>query len=140
MNDTTRLHTRFLRTSALPALLAAILSLTAVSSSVSATQKNEQRVIEVVTKRYAFEPAVIEVFEGEPVVLMVKSADGPHGFAVAKLKIDKEIPRGPEVVKIAFTPKEAGEFPILCSVLCGEGHLEMKGTLTVVARAKEPTR
>jgi cytochrome c oxidase subunit II len=120
------------------AALAGALTLAAVSSPAIATQATEPRTIQVVTKRFAFEPAVIEVVEGEKVVLLVSSADGPHGFAIAKLRIDKEVPRGPEVVKIELTPKEVGEFPILCSVLCGEGHLEMKGTLTVVARKGAP--
>jgi heme/copper-type cytochrome/quinol oxidase subunit 2 len=37
-------------------------------------------------------------------------------------------------VNIDFTPETAGEFPILCTEYCGEGHDQMKGVLVVKAR------
>ncbi len=100
-----------------------------------ARQAAQPRVIEVVAKRYAFEPAVVEVVVGEPVRLLVTSADGVHGFQVKQFKIGKEIPRGAEAVAIDFTPDMAGRYPILCSEYCGDGHGDMKGTLVVAARA-----
>jgi cytochrome c oxidase subunit 2 len=86
----------------------------------------EPRVIEVVAKRYAFEPAQIDAAVGERLRLMVVSADGVHGV---------EIPRGTTPVAIEFTPTEAGQFPILCSEYCGDGHADMKGMLVVTAQA-----
>ena len=56
--------------------------------------QDEPRTIEVVAKRFEFEPARIEVTEGERVRLVVKSADGVHGFAVKEFKVDNTIPRG----------------------------------------------
>ncbi|MEQ1574056.1 MAG: cupredoxin domain-containing protein [Vicinamibacterales bacterium] len=103
--------------------------------SAEARQAAEPRVIEVVAKRYSFEPAIIEVTEGEPIRLLVKSGDGVHGFQVKQFKIGKEIPRGTEAVVIDFTPNVAGRFPILCSEYCGDGHDDMRGTLVVAARA-----
>jgi cytochrome c oxidase subunit 2 len=113
---------------------ALLLGLVSSNSPHAAGQTLEPRVIEVVAKRFAFEPDVIEVAVGEPVRLLVRSADGPHGFQVKKFKIGKEIPRGGEPVTIDFTPNAAGRFPILCSEYCGDGHEEMKGTLVVAAR------
>lgn len=92
------------------------------------------RVIEVVAKRFAFEPSRIEVAEGETVRLLVRSADGVHGFGIRKFKVAEEIPRGGEPVMIEFTAAAAGEFEILCSEYCGKGHEEMKARLVVVAR------
>lgn len=100
-----------------------------------ALQSPEPRVIEVVAKDYTFEPSEIEVAEGEPVRLVVKSGDGLHGFEIKRFKISKEIPRGGDPVVIEFTPHEAGRFPILCSVYCGDGHDDMEGALVVTARA-----
>lgn len=94
----------------------------------------EPRVIEVVARRFAFEPAEIEVVAGETVRLLVRSADGPHGFEIRPLKVKKEIPRGNTPVAIEFTPSSPGRFPIACSEYCGQGHDDMKGTLVVVAR------
>lgn len=121
---------------ALRALVAAAtvgLLLTLPGHAVTAVAQGP-RVIEVVAKRFAFEPAVIEVTAGEPVRLMVTSADGVHGLAIKKFKVSKEIPRGTKPVVIDFTPKEPGRYPILCSEYCGDGHDDMMGTLVVLAK------
>lgn len=97
-------------------------------------QPDSPRVIEVVAKRYAFEPARIEVTEGEAVRLAVRSADGVHGFGIKKFKLSEEIPRGGRPVTIEFTATASGEFAIVCSEYCGKGHEDMKGTLIVRPR------
>lgn len=93
----------------------------------------EPRVIRVIAKDYTFEPSQIEVALGEPVRLVVVSGDGLHGFEIKRFKISKEIPRGGDPVVIEFTPREAGRFPILCSVYCGDSHDDMEGALVVTA-------
>ena len=98
-------------------------------------QAAEPRTIEVVAKRYSFEPATIDAVEGERLRILVKSGDGLHGFEIKKFKVSKEIPRGGEPVVIEFTASEPGTFPILCSVFCGDRHGDMKGTLVVTAAA-----
>jgi cytochrome c oxidase subunit 2 len=130
----------FQRSRPVAGLLAAVACLlggiaTAASSS---RQAAEPRVIEVIAKRYAFEPADIEVMEGERVRLSVLSGDGLHGFEIKQFQISKEIPRGKTPVTIDFTAHTAGRFPILCSIFCGDGHPDMKGTLVVTARAAQP--
>jgi cytochrome c oxidase subunit 2 len=94
----------------------------------------EPRVIDVVAKRFVFEPAEIEVTVGERVRLAVRTADGVHGVEIKKFKVSKEIPRGAAPVMIEFTATEAGRFPIVCSEYCGDGHDDMKGALVVKAR------
>ena len=100
-------------------------------------QTPEPRVVEVVARRFAFEPADITVAVGERVVLMVRSADGVHGLEIKRFKVKKEVPRGGDPVSIEFTASEAGRFPILCSEYCGQDHDKMKGTLVVTAEAVE---
>ena len=107
---------------------------TASFDSRPAAVQAEPRVIEVVAKRFAFEPARIEVKEGERVQLVVKSADGVHGIEIKKFKVNKKIPRGGEPVTIEFVATAAGEYPVVCSEYCGKDHDDMKGTLVVVAR------
>lgn len=119
-------------------LLAAItiVSVPQASRAPSATQGSpEPRVIEVVAKRYAFEPPEIEVAEGERVRLVVRSSDGLHGIEIKQFRIAKELPRGKDPVIIELTADAVGRFPILCSVYCGDGHDDMKGALIVYARA-----
>jgi cytochrome c oxidase subunit II len=90
-------------------------------------------VIEVIARRYAFEPAEIQVAVGEAVRLMVSSGDGLHGIEIKELRVKKELERGAKPVAIDLKPDTAGRFPILCSEYCGEGHGDMKGALIVVA-------
>ena len=97
-------------------------------------QQAEPRVIEVVARKFAFEPSRIEVTEGETVRLVVRSADGMHGISIKKFKVSEEVPRGSEPVTIEFTASAAGEFEIACSEFCGKGHEDMRGKLIVRAR------
>jgi cytochrome c oxidase subunit 2 len=110
-------------------------SQTRLRVSASAVQASEPRTIEVMVRRFTFEPAEIEAVEGERLRILVRSGDGLHGFEIKKFKVSKEVPRGGEPVVIEFTASEQGTFPILCSVFCGDGHGDMKGTLVVSARS-----
>jgi len=99
-------------------------------------QTTEPRVIEVVAKRFEVVPSTIEVTQGETVRVVVTSGDGFHGIGIEQFDVSEEIPRG-ETVTIEFTPDVAGEFPILCTEYCGDGHEDMKGLLIVKAREVE---
>jgi cytochrome c oxidase subunit 2 len=99
-------------------------------------RQSEPRVVEVVARKFAFDPPRIEVTEGETVRLMVRSADGVHGVGIKKFKVSEEVPRGGTPVIIEFTANAAGEFEILCSEYCGKGHEEMAAMLVVKARAR----
>jgi cytochrome c oxidase subunit 2 len=86
---------------------------------------------EVVAKRFSFTPDRIEVTRGDHVKLSIRSADGTHGLAIKKLKLDAQVPRGGEPVVLEFDASQAGLFPITCSEYCGKGHQEMKAVLVV---------
>ena len=127
--------------SAFPVTAAALLM--AASATISGLRQEpaapEPKVFEVVARRFAFEPATIEVTEGDRVRLLVRSADGPHGVEIKQFKVKKAVPRakpGDEPVTIEFVATAAGSFPILCSEYCGTGHKDMTGTLVVQARPK----
>ena len=117
------------------ALLAStLIALVSTGDPGSAAQAPEPRVIEVLARRFVFEPSQIEVAVNEPVRLVIRSEDGVHGIEIKKFKVKKEIPRGGDPVIINFTPNAVGQFPILCSEYCGDKHDDMKGMLVVVAR------
>ena len=107
-------------------------------ATIAFAQSTEPRVIEVVAKRFSWEPAEIQVTVGERVRLVLRTADGLHGIELKKFKISKEIPRGNKAVTVEFTADEAGRFPFLCSEYCGDGHDDMKGVLVVTARDAAP--
>ncbi|HYE85599.1 MAG TPA: cupredoxin domain-containing protein [Vicinamibacterales bacterium] len=108
----------------------------AATNAVRSLAQGEPRTIEVVAKRFAFEPAQIDVTEGERVRLVIKSADGVHGVEIKKFRVNKKVPRGGEPITIEFVASAAGQFPILCSEYCGNGHEDMKGMLVVTAKSK----
>jgi cytochrome c oxidase subunit 2 len=93
-------------------------------------------IIEIIARRFEFEPSKIEVTEGDHVRLIVRSGDGVHGIEIKKFKVSNVVPRGGENVTIDFIASAPGTFPILCSEHCGEGHEEMTGTLVVRAKPK----
>jgi cytochrome c oxidase subunit 2 len=131
--------TRFHR--ALVAVAVAGTALLSEGTGVSSTRQDPAtvsapRTIEVVARKYAFEPDRIEVTEGDRVRLVVRSADSVHGIQIKRFGVSKLVPRGGEPVTIDFTASRAGTFEILCSEYCGEKHDDMKGTLVVLAKPK----
>ena len=121
-----------------PVLVLLLLAIAPDSPPAAARQAAEPRVIDVLARRYVFEPPEIAVSEGETVRLMVRSGDGPHGIEIKEFKVKQELLRGAPPVAIEFTATKAGRFPILCSEYCGDGHAGMKGTLVVNVRREVP--
>jgi cytochrome c oxidase subunit II len=113
---------------------AALIALMVVSFVVRASpsRANPVHEVQVVAKQFAFEPAVIQVTAGEPVRLVISSADRVHGFSIRDLKIDVQIPRTGNVV-VEFTAPRAGRYDIACSEFCGRGHGQMKAALVSIA-------
>ena len=127
----------FLADSVAAAGTALLLGAAAMSNQQDPAAASAPREIPVVAKRFSFEPARVEVTEGERIRLVVTSEDGVHGLEIKKFRVNKKIPRGRDkVTTIDFVASAPGEYPILCSEYCGEGHEDMKGTLVVAAKAQ----
>jgi len=93
------------------------------------------RTIELTAGEFKFEPAIIEVAEGERVVLKARVTDGKkHGLEIKELGVKSALSKTGEVVAIEFTAGKPGTYTIACSVYCGSGHKRMKGRLVVSAR------
>jgi cytochrome c oxidase subunit 2 len=88
------------------------------------------RRIEVVAKRFSFEPGTIELQKGVPVILVLKSVDVAHGIRFRELNVDVKAPKGGSV-EVQFTPEKTGDFVGHCSVFCGAGHGSMSLKLHV---------
>jgi cytochrome c oxidase subunit II len=96
----------------------------------SGSVANGVREVKVEAVKYAFKPDQIVVKKGEKVRLLVTATDVEHGLALPDFKIDAKLPPRQEQV-IEFTPDKTGAFTFRCSVYCGSGHSDMKGTLVV---------
>jgi cytochrome c oxidase subunit II len=98
------------------------------------------KTFEVTASRFKFEPAVLEVTEGDTVVLTLRSSDTIHGLNIKALGVKIVIPKTGEPVQVRFQVPRPGTFEIACSEYCGSGHRRMKGQLVVaVAAPAAPT-
>lgn len=84
----------------------------------------------ITARQWEFIPSVIEVNQGDRVILHVTSVDVTHGFWLPDFNIDKRLEPG-STVTVEFIADRSGSFKMICSVFCGEGHFEMKGDIMV---------
>lgn len=96
---------------------------------------SSDRHFEVTASRFKFEPDLLEVAEGDRVVVTIRTLDVEHGFAIKKLKLKAEVPKGSDSVRLEFVADKAGTYEISCSEYCGKGHGRMKAKLVVTPRA-----
>ncbi|UCD80147.1 MAG: hypothetical protein JSW26_01560 [Desulfobacterales bacterium] len=75
---------------------------------------------------------VIEVSQGDQVILKLRSADVTHGFSLKAygIYIAQGIQPG-KTVYVSFTADKFGRFIFMCTVFCGDIHQHMEGTLIV---------
>ena len=79
---------------------------------------------------------VIEVSEGDQVVLKLRSADVTHGFSLKAfgIYVAQGIQPG-KTVYVSFKADKIGTFMFMCTVFCGDIHQHMEGTLIVTDNA-----
>jgi cytochrome c oxidase subunit II len=111
-------------------ILAGVLTTTAFSTTDTGAAAAPRR-IEITAKRFTFDPGEITLKKGEPVVLVVKSADVGHGIRIRELNLDVSVRAG-GTAEVQFTPAKTGDFVGHCSVFCGSGHGGMAIKLHVV--------
>ena len=84
----------------------------------------------MVATDFAFTPSTITVNEGDTVRIKLSSSEGTHGLVIPDFAVNKVVSPGAPVV-LEFVANKKGTFGFRCSVMCGEGHGDMKGTLIV---------
>jgi cytochrome c oxidase subunit 2 len=94
------------------------------------------RRIEIVASRYAFDPAVVVARLGEPIELVLRSADTDHGIAIKAYGVKAAIPKGGGTVSVLLVADKPGRFLIECSEYCGSGHKKMRGELVVAEEGR----
>jgi cytochrome c oxidase subunit II len=71
---------------------------------------------------------------GHPVDLRLQSQDVIHGFFIPGMRLKQDAIPG-MLGHLQFTPITPGDYPILCSQVCGLGHYRMQARLRVVTPA-----
>ena len=74
----------------------------AVFSARMVRAQGEPRRIEVTAKRFGYDPGEITVKKGQPVVLVIKSADVDHGLRFRELNLNAKIDKG-KSAELSFT-------------------------------------
>jgi cytochrome c oxidase subunit 2 len=86
--------------------------------------------IKITAHKYAFQPSVIHLKQGEAVQLEISTLDVQHGFEVKGLGLEESIQKGRPAI-VTFTPQQKGEYRINCDIICGPGHDGMEGKIVV---------
>lgn len=92
-----------------------------------------QRNLTVVARKYAFEPARVEVGIDDLVKVTLSSPDIAHSFTIDAYRIAKRVSGG-QTVTFEFRADQAGTFPIYCNLRQDERCRQMHGELVVRAR------
>ena len=85
-------------------------------------------------RKMALSKPVIEVKQGDLVVLKLKSSDVIHGFSykAAGIFINDGIEPG-KVTLVSFRAEKPGTYRFSCNAICGDNHNNMQGTIVVTA-------
>ena len=113
-----------MRSQARRTTLAVLLVLTVVALAPHRTRAQDPKVINIAAKRFEFTPNQITLRKGEPVKLLLTSADVTHGFYLKPLKIDEIIVPG-KTTEVNITPQTAGTYLLICDHFCGVNHAAM---------------
>ena len=90
----------------------------------------QEQVIRIVARRFAYSPNEIVLKKGHPIVLEFTSIDFAHGFKIPDLNIRADLPPG-KVILVRIAPDKAGVYDFLCDNFCGAEHEEMSGRILV---------
>lgn len=92
--------------------------------------QGEKKTIEMTAKKWEFNPATITVNQGDEITLKITSQDVTHGFSLPEFDVSANLEPG-KTTTVNFVADQKGNFTFSCSVFCGTGHSDMKGTLVV---------
>ena len=87
-------------------------------------------IINMVARKWLFEPDTITVNQGDVVKLSITSIDVAHGIRLPDFGVSSFLVPG-QVTEIEFVASKSGVFPFFCNVACGVGHGGMNGKIIV---------
>ena len=94
------------------------------------TQQSPHHEFAVTARRYAFEPATLEVHQGDLIRITLRTQDIPHSFVIDALRIARRAAPDHAVTFELFAD-QAGVYPFYCNLALEDGCREMRGRLVV---------
>lgn len=114
-------------------LRGSLATLGAVGMRVGVAQGTDTpRVIEMIARRFTYEPNEIALKAGERVVIAIRSLDFVHGMNLPDLGMRLDLVPG-RVTQLVLHPKAPGVIDFVCDNFCGDGHEDMHGRFIVSA-------
>jgi cytochrome c oxidase subunit 2 len=94
----------------------------------------ETKEFTITAKQWNFIPNIIEAKLGDNIKIEILGLDdgsgSGHGFSLSDFNVNELIRKDGSVI-VEFFAGKTGSFSFICTVPCGSGHSNMKGTLTV---------
>jgi heme/copper-type cytochrome/quinol oxidase subunit 2 len=103
------------------------------SAAARAQERGAQQAFVVVARKYAFEPARLEVQQDDVVKVTFRADDIAHSFTIDAYRIAKRAGAG-QTVTFEFRADRPGTFPFYCDLRADDGCRKMRGTLVVRPR------
>ncbi|MBS0450161.1 MAG: cupredoxin domain-containing protein [Proteobacteria bacterium] len=88
------------------------------------------RTVEIVARRFSFEPAQVAIKVGERVQVVVQAVDFVHGMNIPDLGKRYDLVPG-QPTRFELHPSAPGNIDFLCDNFCGEGHEKMHGRFVI---------
>ena len=101
-----------------------------VEEQEESTTETTKHTVHMFVEDWEFSPETITVKKGEELEIVLEGVSGDHGFGVPKLGINVPLEEG-ETKTVAIPTDKAGTFHFLCTVPCGSGHSDMRGTIVI---------
>ena len=90
------------------------------------------RTVEIVARRFSFEPAQVQLKAGERVQVVVQAMDFVHGMNIPDLGKRYDLVPG-QPTRFELQPSAPGTIEFLCDNFCGEGHENMHGRFVITS-------
>jgi cytochrome c oxidase subunit 2 len=97
--------------------------------SFGVSDSGEVKEFDVVASQFRFEHNIFANV-GDTLRLKVTSSDVVHGIYIPDYDINEQISPGQTTI-IEFKVTKPGQVMFICSVMCGSGHMSMRGSFTV---------
>ncbi len=91
--------------------------------------KQPEQVIKITAKNFEYNPNVIKIKAGVPVVFEFTSLDRVHGFTVPDLGGVRLTIEPGKINRVTILAPKAGTYEFHCDIFCGDGHEGMTGKI-----------
>lgn len=103
----------------------------AVVASAADQAKQPEQVIKITAKKFEYNPNVIKIKTGVPVVFEFTSLDRVHGFTVPDLGGVRQTIEPGKANRVTILAPKTGTYEFHCDLFCGDGHEGMTGKIIV---------